>query len=192
MDVRGWRAKTQITFAEFLPFPLCLAGSLRGRMICNCITQILLIEQGPSSPMRLRHMVYATPVGACLKIGQPLAGAVLSSNSICYTGRGWIKPVREEGRGERWRSHPGCHCMWNYGLNCEMPGTVAMKQCLPRMLSSNCYEETLENGMGNWKWMGCLESFRQHDGGTWIVRCPLWISDGLSRCLLHCVSVFPD
>ena len=33
--------------------------------------------------MRLGHTVYATPVGAFLKIGQPLTGAVLNSNSQC-------------------------------------------------------------------------------------------------------------
>lgn len=64
-----------------------MTGSLVGRMICNCINQILLIQQETYIPTRLGHAVHATPVDAFLKIGQSLAGTVFGSNSICYTGR---------------------------------------------------------------------------------------------------------
>lgn len=159
MGGRGLRAKTQITFAEFLPFPLCLTGSLLGRMICNCINQILLIQQEPHIPMMLGHTAYATLVGAFFKIGQPLAGAVLCRNGICYAGRLKNKASVRGRQGTMLGISP-CHCMWNYGSNCETPRTVAMKQCLSRILSSNCYEERLENESGNGKWMDSPESFR--------------------------------
>lgn len=134
----GLGAKTRIALAEFLPFPLYLTGSLLVRMICGWMNQILLMQQ---------ELYMCIPLWWVLplKLASPWQGQCLVAIASALS---WqvvrIKTVQEASREECWAFHPDCHFMWNYGLNCEMPGTVAMKWCLPITLSSNYCEE-------NWK-----------------------------------------